>query len=145
MKNILGIAAGICDGLQLGDNAKAALLTRGLAEITRFGVSLGALPATFSGLAGLGDLITTCYSSHGRNRMVGERIGQGETLDQILAGMVNVAEGVPTTLSVTNLAHKQGIELPIIFQLHRILFEGKPPLASLVDLMDRIPKTESTP
>ena len=145
LKNILGIAAGICDGLQLGDNAKAALLTRGLAEITRFGVSLGALPATFSGLAGLGDLITTCYSSHGRNRMVGERIGQGETLDQILAGMVNVAEGVPTTLSVTNLAHKQGIELPIIFQLHRILFEGKPPLASLVDLMDRIPKTESTP
>ena len=145
LKNILGIAAGISDGLKLGDNAKAALLTRGLAEITRFGVELGALQTTFFGLAGLGDLITTCYSAYGRNRMVGERIGHGETLDQILAGMVNVAEGVPTTRSVTNLAHKLGVELPIIFQLHRILFEGKPPRASLVDLMDRLPKVESAP
>ena len=145
LKNILGIAAGISDGLKLGDNAKAALLTRGLAEITRFGVELGALPTTFFGLAGLGDLITTCYSAYGRNRMVGQRIGQGESLDAILGGMVNVAEGVPTTRSVTNLARQRGIELPIIFQLYRILFEGKPPRDSLVELMDRLPKVESAP
>ena len=104
MKNILGIAAGICDGLGFGDNAKAALLTRGLVEISRLGVALGGRQATFYGLAGVGDLITSCYSPFGRNRSVGERIGRGEALETILAGMVNVAEGVPTTRSVHALA-----------------------------------------
>ncbi len=100
LKNILGIAAGICDGLGFGDNAKAALLTRGLVEIARLGVHLGARFETFYGLAGVGDVVTTCYSPYGRNRAVGERIGRGETLDHVLDDMVNVAEGVPTTRSV---------------------------------------------
>ena len=104
LKNILGIAAGICDGLGFGDNAKAALLTRGLVEIARLGVDLGARFETFYGLAGVGDVVTTCYSPYGRNRDLGERIGKGQTLDQVLAEMVNVAEGVPTTRSVYWLA-----------------------------------------
>ena len=106
LKNILGIAAGICDGLGFGDNAKAALLTRGLVEIARLGVDLGARFETFYGLAGVGDVVTTCYSPYGRNRAVGERIGRGETLEQVLADMVNVAEGVPTTRSVHWLARE---------------------------------------
>ena len=142
LKNILGIAAGICDGLGFGDNAKAALLTRGLVEIARLGVNLGARLETFYGLAGVGDLITTCYSRYGRNRAVGERIGQGETLDQVLAGMVNVAEGVPTTRSVHALARDRGVEMPITAELYRILFEDKAPRAAVVDLMVRLPKQE---
>ncbi len=143
LKNILGIAAGICDGLKVGDNAKAALLTRGLVEIARLGVDLGARPETFYGLAGVGDLITTCYSPYGRNRSVGERIGRGETLEHILADMVNVAEGVPTTRSVYALARSRGVEMPITAELHHCLFEGKPPRAAVVDLMVRDPKAES--
>ena len=108
LKNILGIAAGICDGLGFGDNAKAALLTRGLVEIARLGVNLGARLDTFYGLAGVGDVVTTCYSPYGRNRSVGERIGRGETLEHVLAEMVNVAEGVPTTRSVHSLATPAG-------------------------------------
>jgi glycerol-3-phosphate dehydrogenase (NAD(P)+) len=142
LKNVLGIAAGICDGLRLGDNAKAALLTRGLAEFVRFGAELGALPSTFFGLAGVGDLLTTCYSPFGRNRAVGERIGRGETLDQVLAGMVNVAEGVPTTRSVHDQAHERGVDVPITDELFEILFLGKAPGAALLSLMDRIPKVE---
>jgi glycerol-3-phosphate dehydrogenase (NAD(P)+) len=142
LKNILGIAAGICDGLAFGDNAKAALLTRGLVEIARLGVHLGARLETFYGLAGVGDVVTTCYSPFGRNRAVGERIGKGETLEQILAEMVNVAEGVPTTRSVHSLASEQGIEMPITAELYRVLFEGKPPRAAVVDLMVRHPKAE---
>lgn len=142
LKNILGIAAGVSDGLGLGDNAKSALLTRGLAEITRFGVSLGATPETFFGLAGVGDVITTCFSPFGRNRQVGHRIGKGERLDEILSGMVNVAEGVPTTLSVHHLAASRGVEVPITSELHAILFEGKPPRDALLSLMDRMPKPE---
>ncbi len=142
LKNILGIAAGICDGLGFGDNAKASLLTRGLAEITRFGVDLGAQPSTFYGLAGVGDVVTTCYSPFGRNRAVGERIGRGATPDEVLAGMVNVAEGVPTTRSVHDQARRRGIEMPITDELHRILFEGKPPRAAVTDLMVRHPKVE---
>jgi glycerol-3-phosphate dehydrogenase (NAD(P)+) len=142
LKNILGIAAGICDGLGFGDNAKAALLTRGLVEIARLGVQLGARLGTFYGLAGVGDVVTTCYSPYGRNRAVGERIGKGETLDQVLGKMVDVAEGVPTTRSVYSLARERGVEMPITLELYQVLFEGKSPRAAVVDLMDRVPKVE---
>jgi glycerol-3-phosphate dehydrogenase (NAD(P)+) len=142
LKNILGIAAGICDGLGSGDNAKAALITRGLVEITRLGVELGARRETFFGLAGVGDVITTCYSPFGRNRSVGERIGRGEALEQVLRGMVNVAEGVPTTRSVHELAIRRGVEMPITAELYQILFEGKPPRSAVSDLMVRLPKVE---
>lgn len=142
LKNIVGIAAGICDGLGFGDNAKAALLTRGLVEIARLGVNLGARLETFYGLAGVGDVVTTCYSPYGRNRAVGERIGRGESIDQVLAGMVNVAEGVPTTKSAHALARERGVEMPITAELHRVLFEGKGPRAAVVDLMNRLPRDE---
>jgi glycerol-3-phosphate dehydrogenase (NAD(P)+) len=142
LKNILGIAAGICDGLGFGDNAKASLLTRGLVEITRFGVSLGAEPETFSGLAGFGDVVTTCYSRHGRNRAVGERIGRGEKPAEVLASMINVAEGVPTTRSVHDQAQQRGIVMPITSELYQILFQGKSPRAAVSDLMLRLPKQE---
>jgi glycerol-3-phosphate dehydrogenase (NAD(P)+) len=142
LKNILGIAAGICDGLESGDNAKAALLTRGLVEIARLGLELGARLETFYGLAGVGDVVTTCYSPYGRNRSVGQRIGRGETLERVLGEMVNVAEGVPTTRSVHSLAQKRGVDMPITAELYRILFEGKPPRSAVVDLMVRQPKVE---
>ena len=142
LKNILGIAAGICDGLGFGDNAKAALLTRGLVEITRMGVCLGGRQSTFFGLAGVGDVVTTCYSPFGRNRSVGERIGRGETLEQILAGMVNVAEGVATTRSVHALARKRQVDMPITAEVHQVLFEGKSPRSAVSDLMVRLPKVE---
>lgn len=142
LKNILGIAAGVCQGLGLGDNARAALLTRGLAEITRFGVVLGGRQSTFFGLAGIGDVITTCFSPHGRNRAVGERIGRGETLEQVLDGMVNVAEGVPTTRSVHDQARERNVDVPITDELYEVLFQGKPPQAALADLMVRTPKDE---
>jgi glycerol-3-phosphate dehydrogenase (NAD(P)+) len=142
LKNILGVAAGICDGLGFGDNAKAALLTRGLAEIARFAVDLGARTSTFFGLAGVGDVVTTCYSKFGRNRAVGERIGRGETLAEVLATMRDVAEGVPTTRSVHALAGRRGVEMPITREVHQILFEGKAPLSAVTDLMMRLPKDE---
>ncbi len=145
LKNILGIAAGVSDGLGLGDNAKAALLTRGLVEISRFAVELGARPSTFYGLAGVGDVITTCYSPHGRNRAVGVQIGRGETLEAVLTGMVNVAEGVTTTRSVHDQALERGIDVPITDELFEVLFGGKAPLAALTNLMDRIPKDEWQP
>jgi glycerol-3-phosphate dehydrogenase (NAD(P)+) len=143
LKNILGIAAGICDGLEIGDNGKAALLTRGLVEIARLGVHLGARLETFYGLAGVGDVVTTCYSPYGRNRSVGERIGRGEAVESVLASMVNVAEGVPTTRSVHSLAKEQGVDMPITAELYRVLFEGKAPRAAVGDLMVRAPKVES--
>jgi glycerol-3-phosphate dehydrogenase (NAD(P)+) len=142
MKNILGLAAGVCDGLEFGDNAKASLLTRGLVEIARMGIALGGRLATFYGLAGVGDVVTTCYSPFGRNRRVGERIGRGESLDAIQASMVDVAEGVPTTRSVVAMARARGVEMPISEELHRILFEGKSPEAAVIDLMLRRPKVE---
>jgi glycerol-3-phosphate dehydrogenase (NAD(P)+) len=142
LKNIIGIAAGIGDSLQFGDNAKAALLTRGLVEIARFGVALGAEHATFFGLAGLGDLITTCFSRHGRNRHVGERLGKGEKLADILASMTMVAEGVYTTRSVHEKAARMGIAMPITDEVYRVLYEGKDPLAAVNDLMLREPKGE---
>ncbi|MFO1041294.1 MAG: NAD(P)H-dependent glycerol-3-phosphate dehydrogenase [Planctomycetaceae bacterium] len=125
LKNVIAIAAGISDGLGYGDNAKSALMTRGLVEIMRFGVRFGAEAATFSGLAGMGDLITTCVSGYGRNRRVGERLGRGESLAQILEGMEAVAEGVTTARSVFEISEQEGIETPIISEVYRVLFEKK--------------------
>ncbi|MFO0908380.1 MAG: NAD(P)H-dependent glycerol-3-phosphate dehydrogenase [Isosphaeraceae bacterium] len=144
LKNVLGIAAGVCDGLHLGDNAKAALLTRGLAEIARFGIELGGSLSTFYGLAGVGDVVTTCFSRFGRNRAVGERLGRNEPLPEILASMVNVAEGVATTRSVHDQARARGIDVPITNELYAIMFEGKPPGAALATLLERSPKEEWT-
>lgn len=141
LKNVIGIAAGVCDGLGFGDNAKAALLTRGLVEMTRFGVAHGAEPATFHGLAGTGDLITTCFSPHGRNRRVGYRLGKGEPLSDVLAGP-QVAEGVLTSKSVYERTTRSGIDAPIMTGVYQMLHEGKPPLAVVQDLMTRSQKHE---
>jgi glycerol-3-phosphate dehydrogenase (NAD(P)+) len=142
LKNVMGIAGGICDGLGFGDNAKAALMTRSLAEMARFGLHFGAEPATFSGLAGVGDLITTCVSRHGRNRAVGERLGRGEKLDEILAGTPMVAEGVTTARVVHQKSAELGLEMPITAEVYAVLYEGKAPLAAVHDLMVRRPQTE---
>jgi len=142
LKNVVAIAAGISDGLGYGDNAKAALMTRGIVEITRFGTSLGAEPLTFAGLAGMGDLITTCISPYGRNRHVGQRLGQGEKLSQILASMDAVAEGVLTSRSVHEYAEKLGIEMPITSEVYHVLFEDKNPEEATSALMLRPPKGE---
>lgn len=142
LKNIIGIAAGISEGLGFGDNTKAALLTRGVAEMARFGVALGAEHETFFGLAGMGDLITTCISRHGRNRAVGERLGKGEKLADILASMKMVAEGVYTTRSVHDRATRMGLDLPITAEVYRVLYENKNPLQAVTDLMLRTPKGE---
>ena len=141
LKNVIGIAAGVCDGLGFGDNAKAALLTRGLVEVTRFGVAHGAEPSTFTGLAGTGDLITTCFSPHGRNRRVGYRLGRGEPLADVLTGP-QVAEGVLTSKSVFERTSRSGIEAPIMTGVYEVLHNGKPPLAAVQDLMTRSPKHE---
>jgi len=142
LKNIMGLAAGIGDGLELGDNSKAALLTRGLVEMARFGVALGAEQQTFFGLAGLGDLITTCVSRHGRNRRVGERLARGEKLADILASTSMVAEGVYTTRSVHEKAARMGIELPITSEIYQVLYQDKDPLTAVNDLMLREPTSE---
>jgi glycerol-3-phosphate dehydrogenase (NAD(P)+) len=142
LKNIIGLAAGICDGLEFGDNAKAALLTRGLVEMARFGVAAGARRETFFGLAGIGDLITTCISPHGRNRHVGERLAKGEKLSEILATMKMVAEGVYTTRSVHAKALEMKISMPITAEIYRVLYEGKSPLAVVNELMLREPTSE---
>jgi glycerol-3-phosphate dehydrogenase (NAD(P)+) len=144
LKNVVAIAAGICDGLRFGDNAKAALLTRGIVEITRFGVALGALPETFSGLAGIGDLMTTCFSGYGRNRRVGELLGQGASLPAALAEIRGIAEGVTTCKSVFNLSRKLGIEMPICTEVYRVLFEFKPAVAATDSLMNRPPRAETS-
>jgi glycerol-3-phosphate dehydrogenase (NAD(P)+) len=141
-KNIIAIAAGIVDGLSAGNNAKAALVTRGLVEITRLGVAMGADEATFFGLAGLGDLITTCVSPEGRNRSVGEQIGKGRKLNDILQQMDSVAEGVPTTKSVHELSRRLNVEMPITEAVYSVLFEDKDVLHALSDLMSRDPKPE---
>lgn len=142
LKNVIAIAAGVCDGLGFGDNAKSALLTRGLAEMTRLGVAMGARAETFAGLTGLGDLITTCVSPYGRNRAVGVRLGKGETLDEILATMDQVAEGVRTTRSVCALAERCGVEMPISREIFAVLFESKKPIEALHNLMERAPRAE---
>ena len=146
LKNIIAIAAGICDGLELGSNAKAALVTRGLVEIMRLGVAMGARPETFAGLAGLGDLVTTCTSTLSRNHHVGEEIGRGRSLEDILEDMGRIeAEGVETTRGVVTLADRHGVEMPITREVYAVLFEGKPAPDALADLMSRRPKAEHSP
>ncbi|MBR9804818.1 MAG: NAD(P)H-dependent glycerol-3-phosphate dehydrogenase [Rubinisphaera brasiliensis] len=142
VKNVIAIAAGICDGLGFGDNAKSALMTRGQVEMTRFGRFFGAEESTFAGLAGIGDLITTCISPYGRNRLVGERLGQGQSLKEILDSMDAVAEGVKTTQAVIELADQNDIEMPIAQEVYRVLFEDKSPLEATDTLMSRPFKTE---
>jgi glycerol-3-phosphate dehydrogenase (NAD(P)+) len=141
-KNVIAIAAGILDGLSAGNNAKAALITRGLVEITRLGVAMGASEETFAGLAGLGDLIATCVSPEGRNRAVGHQIGQGKKLADILAQTRSVAEGVATSRSVHELAGKYGVEMPITQAVYQVLFEGKGIKDALNGLMSREKKPE---
>ena len=141
-KNVLAIAAGIGDGVGYGDNAKAALVTRGLAEMRRLGLAMGADPQTFAGLAGIGDLVVTCMSAHRRNRYFGEQIGTGKTLDEIEAEMDMVAEGVRTTRSIRDLAHRHGVEMPITEAVHAVLFEGERPEEMVDALMTRSPKRE---
>ncbi len=142
LKNVIAIAAGISDGLGYGDNAKGALIARGLVEMTRLGVALGARKETFFGLAGLGDLVVTCMSKKSRNRLVGERIGRGETLQEILAGMGMVAEGVYAVRAIYSFARVRGIELPITQAVWEVLYEGASPLEKLSELMTREPKRE---
>jgi glycerol-3-phosphate dehydrogenase (NAD(P)+) len=143
LKNVIAIAAGICDGLDLGDNAKAALVTRGMVEIARFGRSRGASSKTFFGLAGIGDLVTTCFSRHSRNRAVGEAIGRGEKLEHILSGMRMVAEGVWTAKALFGPEADLGeTQMPIAEQVHAVLFDGKDPREAVTDLMNRAPTAE---
>ena len=142
LKNVIAIAAGTVDGLGYGDNTKAALLTRGLVEISRLGVARGAKPSTFAGLSGLGDLVVTCTSRHSRNRYVGEELGRGRRLDDILASMKMVAEGVRTTKAAYELAQKAGVDMPITAEMHAVMFEGKDPRVAVFDLMAREPKAE---
>jgi len=142
LKNVMALAAGVSDGLGFGLNTRAALITRGLAEISRLGLVLGAQAATFSGLAGMGDLVLTCTGDLSRNRSVGIALGQGKTLDEILNGMNMVAEGVKTTLSAYQLAAKVGVEVPITDQMYKILYQQKDPRQAVTDLLSRDLKAE---
>jgi glycerol-3-phosphate dehydrogenase (NAD(P)+) len=142
LKNVMALAAGVSDGLGFGLNTRAALITRGLAEISRLGLALGAQAATFSGLAGMGDLVLTCTGDLSRNRSVGIALGQGKTLDEILNGMNMVAEGVKTTLSAYQLAAKVGVEVPITEQMYKILYQQKDPRQAVTDLLSRDLKAE---
>ncbi|OGL42598.1 MAG: glycerol-3-phosphate dehydrogenase [Candidatus Schekmanbacteria bacterium RBG_13_48_7] len=143
VKNVMAIASGISDGIGYGNNTRAAIITRGLAEIMRLGIALGADPLTFSGLAGLGDLVLTCTSNLSRNYSVGFRIGQGESIKNILASMQMVAEGIRNAESVLALGEKYTVELPIIRQVYAILFQDKDPHKAMLSLMAREPKYES--
>ncbi len=142
IKNVIAIASGICDGLGLGDNSKAALITRGLLEITRMGMRLGGKEQTFAGLSGVGDLIVTCNSKHSRNRYVGEEIGKGRKLNEILDGMTMIAEGVHTCETVHQLMQRYQVVMPISNEIYRILFQNKDPQQGLRDLMTREPVKE---
>ncbi len=142
LKNVVAVAAGILEGLGLGYNTRAALITRGLAEITRLGVALGADPLTFAGLAGMGDLILTATGALSRNRSLGVAIGQGRTLEEALAGKQSVAEGVNTARAAVELGRRHGVELPIAEQVTEILFRGKAPRRAIADLMERDLKAE---
>ena len=142
MKNVIAIAAGVIDGAGAGDNAKAALVTRGLAEIERLGITMGARPQTFSGLTGLGDLVTTCISPTGRNRSFGERIGKGQTIEQAKRATESVVEGIATCESVIALAERYGVEMPITQAVYKVLFENKPVQTAIADLMKRRLKAE---
>ena len=143
LKNVMAIAAGICDGLGFGDNSKAALVTRGLAEMRRMGSAAGDVqPESFSGLSGLGDLMVTCFSKLSRNRGFGERLGRGEKVADILASMKSVAEGYPTTRSAFELARRHNLTTPIIDEIHAALYEEKNPAKALQDLTARSSKAE---
>ena len=142
LKNVVAIAAGVCDGFELGDNAVAALMTRGLAEMSRLGVAMGAKALTFAGLSGMGDLIVTCASRHSRNRAVGRRIAQGMTVEEALAASPMVAEGVRTTQSACELAKRHGVQMPIAEQVYRVLFESADPREAVAALMTRDAKPE---
>jgi glycerol-3-phosphate dehydrogenase (NAD(P)+) len=142
VKNVIAIAAGVCDGLGYGLNTRAALITRGLAEIQRLGIAMKADPATFSGLSGLGDLLLTCTGDISRNRMVGLKLGEGKTLDQIKGEMSMVAEGIKTTRSVFDLAQKMKIEMPILEQVYNIIYKGKNCSEAVRDLLNRELKVE---
>lgn len=142
LKNVIAIGAGVCDGLGYGDNAKAALVTRGIAEIKRLGVACGAQPETFTGLSGLGDLMATCFSRLSRNRGFGERIGRGEKIADILASMVGVVEGYPTARAAYQLARKHAVSTPIINEVYAMLYEGKDVRQAVRDLMARDSKPE---
>jgi glycerol-3-phosphate dehydrogenase (NAD(P)+) len=141
-KNIIAIAAGVCDGLMLGDNAKSSLITRGLHEISKFGLKMGGKFETFFGLSGVGDLIVTCTSKHSRNRGLGERIARGEKPEEIIRSSKMVAEGYYSTPAIKKLAEINNIEMPIVNEVFSILYEGKSPLESLRSLMGRKLKTE---
>jgi len=142
LKNVMAVATGICEGAGFGYNARAALVTRGLAEMTRLGAALGASPATFAGLAGIGDLVLTCTGSLSRNRAVGMEVGRGASLDEALAGKQTVAEGVVTTRSALALAERLDVEMPIVTMVSRVLFEGLPALKAVSDLMSRALRSE---
>ncbi len=144
LKNVIAVGAGVVDGAGFGDNTKAAIMTRGIAEMTRLGVKMGALPRTFAGLTGVGDLFVTCMSKHSRNRYVGEQVGKGRKLNDVLTEMVMVAEGVATCRSSVDLAKKHSIEMAIFSEVHKILFEGKNPHLATEDLMTREVKGESS-
>ncbi len=141
-KNVIAIAAGVLDGLQAGYNAKSALLARGLAEIARLGAAMGAKAETFFGVAGVGDLATTCFSPEGRNRSCGEALGRGESLKDYLARTKSVVEGVETSRSVVALAKRHGVDMPIAGAVHAVLFEGLDPIHAIAGLMSREPKAE---
>lgn len=142
-KNVIAIGAGIIDGANFGDNTKAAIMTRGIAEISRLGVAMGSLPETFAGLSGMGDLIVTCMSRHSRNRYVGEKVGSGMKLKDVLAGMTAVAEGVATSKSASDLARRYNIETPITNEVYKVLFEDKDARQATFDLMTRDRKPEN--
>jgi glycerol-3-phosphate dehydrogenase (NAD(P)+) len=142
LKNVLAIAAGIADGMGFGDNTRAALITRGLAELTRLGVALGGQPLTFSGLAGMGDLVATCISRQSRNRHVGEELGKGRTIEEITTEMNMVAEGVKTSRAVVDLARTHHVEMPIAEEVVAVLYEGKTATEVIPSLMRRQGKSE---
>ncbi len=140
---MIAIAVGVVDGMQLGLNARAAIITRGLAEVTRLGVALGADPITFLGLSGVGDLALTCTGDLSRNRQVGLEIGRGRKLDEILGSMHQVAEGVRTTKSAWELAQRNGVDMPITEQAYHVLYEGKDHRRALADLTNRQLRSET--
>lgn len=142
LKNVIAIASGICDGLSLGFNARAALITRGIAEITRLGIKVGANPMTFSGLSGIGDLVLTCTGALSRNYTVGIKLGQGMKLSEIISSTSSVAEGVETSISAYELAEKHEVEMPIVDQIYHVLHKGKDPSSAVMELMNRSLKSE---
>ncbi len=142
LKNIIAISAGVCDGLGFGDNSKAALITRGVAEVRRLGVACGAQPETFAGLSGLGDLMVTCFSRQSRNRDLGERAGRGEKVETLTRSGAKLAEGVPTARAAFQLARKLNVETPIIDEVYAMLYEGKDSRQAVMDLLGRDTKAE---